>query len=396
MKLILIKLCLLVVTMVTFFSCKKMDDSYSKFLKDGADIYVGKVDSVKALAGKNRLQLNWLLTSDPKITKYKVYWNNKADSIENAVQRGPGVDTIKLIVNQLKEGNYNFVIYTYDNKNNTSIAVEKQGVVYGDTYQSSIYNRAVKSVEQINVGQQLKINWYDASQGDVKTEIKYLDNLDNEHIVFVKGSESSITIDGWKRGSDIHFRSYYLPQPDAIDTFVVQNYDSYTLPSVTDVTELYFKNYKQPFTALPSNDRFRILTDWTVNQTVKNHNNQGSFATDDGTVISMESGYGSNEIINGKIFQTFTLPAGDYTFNINLTAIGVCNNVYLAVAKGAQMPDVSALPTDAIAYAGINSRTLNFSLSQAGEVSIGFSGSMSYDSGGGDYWKASSIQLISK
>jgi hypothetical protein len=211
-------------------ACSKMDATYDEFLKDGEGIYVGKVDSVKVLAGKNRVQLYFLLISDPKISKYKVYWNNKADSIVNNVQRSAGVDTIRVIIDKnLQEGPNNFEIYTFDNLGHSSMKVEAQGNVYNNIYQAEIAARALKPVELTDDGLKVKLTWFPAVTGEVRTEITYTDNTNAVRSLTVTPDQLTTELPEYKEGGTFSFKTLYIPEPGAIDTFQV-NSINYTMP----------------------------------------------------------------------------------------------------------------------------------------------------------------------
>src|SRR5690606_31002279 len=76
-------------------SCGKMDDTYRDFLADGETVYVAKADSLKVRPGRERVELEWLVMSDPKVKHYKVYWNNRTDSIERDLDRVKDGDTVR-------------------------------------------------------------------------------------------------------------------------------------------------------------------------------------------------------------------------------------------------------------------------------------------------------------
>src|SRR4051794_12345471 len=88
-------------------SCRKQDD-YKKFLTGGEILYTGKAGSVQVHPGRNRVELYWLLLSDPTIVRSKVYWNNHTDSTEVAINRTAGIDTIRLLISNLAERTYDF------------------------------------------------------------------------------------------------------------------------------------------------------------------------------------------------------------------------------------------------------------------------------------------------
>src|SRR5688572_27282354 len=89
-------------------SCSKIDGTYADFIKDGTITYTGKADSVKAFAGEGRIMLSWLLTSDQTITACKVFWNFGADSMFVPVTKTIKTDTVKVYIDNLNEGGYNF------------------------------------------------------------------------------------------------------------------------------------------------------------------------------------------------------------------------------------------------------------------------------------------------
>src|SRR5690554_72263 len=142
---IFIPFLLIVFGCITFISCTKMDETYKDFIKDGEIIFTGKVDSLTALPGKNKVKLQWLLVSDPKITKNVVYWNNFKDSISFDVQKTAGTDTITSIIDNLTEGVYTFSVFTRDNFGNSSVKADVIGVVYGDNYANTLSNRPLST-----------------------------------------------------------------------------------------------------------------------------------------------------------------------------------------------------------------------------------------------------------
>ena len=53
----------------TLASCDGMDATYKEFIEEGPIVYIGKVDSLKAYAGRNRAMLEWqkLLVSNRNV-----------------------------------------------------------------------------------------------------------------------------------------------------------------------------------------------------------------------------------------------------------------------------------------------------------------------------------------
>lgn len=202
---------------VTFNACKKMDATYSEYLKDGEIVYVHKADSLKLFPGKNRVKLSWLLGNDTRVSRAMIFWNSRADSMEYSIQRTPGINTISVVIPDLTEGSYTFEVFTYDEKGNTSIKADVTGNVYGDHYLSSLVNRKAKTAVFQNPN--AVVNWYDASSGAIKIELTYKDKQGVSHTVLAPATEATTTLANYKSGSEISYRTLFVPEPTSIDTF---------------------------------------------------------------------------------------------------------------------------------------------------------------------------------
>lgn len=205
------------------FSCTKMD-AYKDFIKDGPIIYTGRVDSIKVYPGNSRILLTMLLLSDPKITKVKIYWNDKKDSAVQNIVRTSGVDTVKFMLTNMPEGTHTFNIYTYDDKGHSSIKVDTLGIVYGQNYINSLFNRSLRSVNYIG-GSKARLIWYGPSSQTIGEQIKYTDSL-GANIDFIEpvykpnGQTKDTTIlNNFKKLNYFQYRTLYKPVPNAIDTF---------------------------------------------------------------------------------------------------------------------------------------------------------------------------------
>jgi hypothetical protein len=206
-------------------SCSKMDDTYRDFIKDGEIVYPAKVESVQTFTGNKRMDLSMLLTSDPNITKVKVFWNNGKDSAEKSVQRTSGVDTVRFALHNIEEGTYTFNIYTYDQAGHRSVKTDIIGNVYGDRYTGALYNRSLKSVTYLT-GSKARLIWIGPAAQMIGQEIKYTDSLG----VAQRFLEPLYKADGitlkdttvlatFKKGSAFEFRTLFKPESASLDTF---------------------------------------------------------------------------------------------------------------------------------------------------------------------------------
>lgn len=228
-----VKLYLLILFIATgFLSCDKMEDGYMKYAAGGEIVYIGKADSVKVFPGRNRIQLSWLLVSDPKISKCKVYWNDRMDSSIVHVVRTKGVDTVKVIIGNLLEQTYNFEIYTFDAAGRSSVKVETSGKSYGTRYANSIFNRTLKTV--VFDTNRADIEWYTAASDAIAVEIIYTDRLGLERKltqVQIPNPNNPrdapaipvlVTLADFKKGNSFKYRTLYKPTSFAIDTFYTE------------------------------------------------------------------------------------------------------------------------------------------------------------------------------
>jgi hypothetical protein len=383
-------------------SCSKIDDYKAKFLAGGSITYPGKMDSVKAFSGKSRVMITGLFTSDPNIVKYRVFWNSRQDSVEVAVKRTTGVDTAKLIIPNLPEGLMSFEIRTYDIKGNTSIPVNISANVYGDLYQSSILNRAIADATLQANGSAL-ITWADVNKdgGSMNMRIKYSDTNNITHDTLLTSIATGLTTSLPKfkaviNSNTFSYNTLYLPNPTAIDTFYVA-FQNHSVKF--DVTKLFLTNSGPFIRATYDGGRWGTLAaPWITSPGVINHSGFGGYAAENGGCLVMESGWsGTANIINGKIYQTVTLPAGNYIFQVD-DYTEALDPVYIVASAGIGLPDITNI-SSALGYTHFSTPPAHFTgtiqfpftIAQTQAVSLGFLATMI---SGNQYWRVTSTRLI--
>lgn len=210
--------------------CRKMDYLYQDFIKDGEITYIGKVDSVKFYPGRMRIKVSWKLSPDPDAKFVMLQWIREgvADSAQVPIVRKPGIDTAEYLVEQVQEGPYTFNIRTLDDKGNRSINVERYGTVYGSSYQEQLVERKINT--QTKNANELIIKFFsESSEQMVKTELNYEDNDGIDKTVILPAKSTEAKLPGFKYGADLKYRTAFLPDSLAIDTF----YTSYTTLRIT-------------------------------------------------------------------------------------------------------------------------------------------------------------------
>ena len=175
-----------------------------------------------------------------------------------------------------------------------------------------------------------------------------------------------------------------------------------------DVSAYALKNYKQPFAADEAfcseagveqptaannygDKKWYIPAYWTLNEAAKNRLTGETTAgglQQNAIIMQAAKGWDGSDfkaITNGKIYQTTTLPAGDYKLTVIFQEYFLNNkengeNLFLVVNKGKDLPDIVDGKL-ANSVEGMHEFTgehkaetvdLSFSLSEQSEVSIGF------------------------
>ncbi|SMD16688.1 DUF4998 domain-containing protein [Pedobacter nyackensis] len=211
-------LCLAILSGIYLSACKKMDDSYKQFVEKGESIYIAKADSIKIYGGRNRVEVTWLLLSDPKVIRYKLYWNNRKDSLEKPVTKTGEVDTVKAMLTNIAEGTYFFDIYLYDKLGNSSIKSTKSGKVYGERFQSSLLTRAYRSITRS--GTDVNVEWMFADSAVKQLDLQYTNTTGELKRVTVTDKKQSVTrLVGMPVNGSFRYRTVFEPEAKALDLF---------------------------------------------------------------------------------------------------------------------------------------------------------------------------------
>lgn len=197
------------------YACKKMNATYIDYIRSGEINYAGKPDSLKVYPGKRRVELRWLY--NPRVNKAVIYWGNGKMQQEVAIGAAAADGWVRARLNDLNEGSYQFDVYTYDQKGARSIRVSSSGVVYGSGYEQSLVNRSIRSAAVS--GSDVTISWYEADDGAAAVELTYKDHDGALHVITDPVTEPQTVLKNYLPGSEIAYRTLFVPGGMAIDTF---------------------------------------------------------------------------------------------------------------------------------------------------------------------------------
>lgn len=208
-------------------SCSDVNQFHENFIESGEKIYTTK-PVVETFPGRNRVELKIFYPSPNTARQTLIEWNGGADSkIIDVNPTGP-LDSVTVEITNLDEKSYFIDLHNIDKEGNKSVLVQTVGTAYGDRYETALNNRLLLDMS-IEEGDTLITEWGQGTKGAALFELNYL-NRDGETVMEIVDIDQEIVVmDDWKPGSMMHYRTYYLPEPNAVDTFYTR-YDTTTLP----------------------------------------------------------------------------------------------------------------------------------------------------------------------
>lgn len=218
-------------------SCKKMDSTFRQYVVTGGNVYPAKATSPLVYSGRNRIKIAWLRGADASVTKAKIYWNNKLDSV--SVDIPATGDTISAIIGNLLEKQYNFTVITSDGKGHFSVPVDLLGESFSTRYESLLLTRPINSSE-VDPSGNLTITWglANASGGAYATDVQYTNTSNATTIRRFPVSQASSTINDYKAGTTFQYRTVYLPGIRSIDSFFTPYVTQYVSSKINKSTWL--------------------------------------------------------------------------------------------------------------------------------------------------------------
>lgn len=224
------------VSVLFFTSCDDFMDVHKEYIEGGEIIYAPKPDSVNFIAGEGRILFNCRTYNAPNVRSVDVYWNDRLDSLIIPVELNTGYDSISVILDNMEEKSYTFNIQTTDNFGHKSLFVTSFGTSYGDVYRATLNDRGIKSLSLSD--KEGTIEWYSAPVHLVRNEIRYIKTDGSQTTVKISSIDNLAKLPDVKPGSTFEYRSLYIPEEIAIDTFATA-----------------WKEYETPFPAEYKYDR---------------------------------------------------------------------------------------------------------------------------------------------
>jgi hypothetical protein len=410
-KLKILSLSLLVAALA--LSCSKQDE-YLKYIPEDEGTPIGRPEVALFLGGYEKVKLYGLLSSDPKVKKVGVFWNEGAENKSFFFDVDLSENRLIEQIIPIPEGTYNFEVFTYDAEENRSMATTAPGEAYGPNYVAGIFNRIIKSYNRSEDGN-IHIEWRTSPENSVRTEVSYLKNGSEEpqKVVVDPKTETTVLEDPVIEEPDsdqpfvkFNVTSVYLPDPVlAFEEFTPAESSEYTVNyppiGLIDVTSLYIKNAGPGIVGAErdmNNDggKWGVPQDWNVTENVRNQRNSevGGWKSDSDGIVHFESkDWGGPGFQNGKVWQSPTLPVGTYSFTVNYQNSDgdAGKEMFIAAAAGDRLPDIANLSSDALAFKEIVSGqtgeyTIFFDVTSETQVSLGLVITLGGNNDGAYHW----------
>lgn len=198
-------------------SCDDFMDVHKEYIEDGEIIYAPKPDTISFVAGKERILFHCRTYNAPNVKSVDVYWNGGLDSLIIPVSLGSDYDSLDVVLNNMQERSYTFNVHMRDHFGHKSLSVTNFGSSYGASYQSTLNDRRIKGIFLFDTGG--VIDWYSSMEGLVRNEIRYTRKDGTEALAWLPAEKYSVTCPDIQPGSTFEYRSLYIPEEEAIDTF---------------------------------------------------------------------------------------------------------------------------------------------------------------------------------
>lgn len=220
---------------VAFTACEKMEDIHSDFLADGDIIYAPKPQIIETYGGHNRIAMKYYLINAVNVTKCVIEWENGASSKTIDITPNVPIDSVEVILTDMAEKSYIFKVYTIDKFGNRSIKEQVTGSSYAELYMNSLTNRSITAIEGGGTTDSVVVRWGTPIFGNTGVEMMYTNRAGETMTKNLLPTENKVVIRDWLSESELSYRSFYIPEANAIDTFAA-GIDKVMLPSFIEFT----------------------------------------------------------------------------------------------------------------------------------------------------------------
>ncbi|GAP72941.1 DUF4998 domain-containing protein [Candidatus Symbiothrix dinenymphae] len=241
---------LLTLYVVALAGCADLNDMQQQYLDRGERTYTGKADLLTVNGGHNRLQVTGIMQYAKAAEYCMLRWTNgtDTDSLQVPASNWQATDTMRVVLDGLSEGAYRIFVQTYDKEGNSSLNVECNGNVYGNSF---ILSAKANMISQINflMPSVIELSWA-VSETAEAVEVVYENKAGSTDTLLLPGDTTTIELSNWKIGGEIKSRTAVIPEAGAIDmmytNWLVQSFPADDMLDKTKITPLLLANDALP------------------------------------------------------------------------------------------------------------------------------------------------------
>lgn len=223
---------IILITCIGFISCSDVNSVHDKYLVDGEDLLVGKLDTIRYYGGDQRARIV-VWAGDFRATKFIISRADTTLSYNFKLSDTNRKDSMVFFVNNLREGTnvLQFVTWNADSTVH-SIGTTKTIITWGNKYRSLLTNRTVVSSKFNLLTKAYTLTWapnnvVEPTYGKpaIGHEIKYM-NTDGEEKMIrdiytnpIMPTATTPLVKYPTVNGSYSYRMIYLPDVSCIDTF---------------------------------------------------------------------------------------------------------------------------------------------------------------------------------
>lgn len=287
-------ICLITVCAL-LWSCDNMMDVHKPFMEGGEKVYTQKLDEFNFFAGHNQVYFKFYMANTTNIKSVDLYWDE-----DSLIIPMPPHGWSLVTVPATEERSYTFRIRTTDIFGHHSLWSTGFANSYGNYFSESLINRSVKSFQLTNNNTNGEIIWFPPASNLVRSEVRYKDPAGIEQILNVPFGQN-ITQCPELATNRFEVRSFFLPEPTALDTFQ------------TDWQEV------TPVFKLPTNNwAVKYCNSWHGQPSLTGTQNMPHFIFDGNYTTFWHTSYGNYAVGTHPLDPTITRDPAPFTIVIDM------------------------------------------------------------------------------
>ncbi len=224
MNKILFFLSVIISQVVVVSSCENMNDLHEPYLENGEIDYVSRLDSISIFAGDGRIKFDCSLF-DMRVKNLTITWKQglSDSSVVIPVPDHELEEKFSFVLGEdsrLTENNHTFTIVTDDGNGVKSIPFSVFGNVYGEKFQDLLIDRDILDFNITETGIDFKFSGPN-NANDIGFEVLYY-NTSGELMTdayYTADAVDIVSVVDYDSEQPISYRTLYLPEVNAIDTF---------------------------------------------------------------------------------------------------------------------------------------------------------------------------------